>query len=96
MSVCILSRKAQIHLPSAQHIVKWSMLGIHVVTLPGDGDVTLRSLQWGFYTCQRYNWFTELIVPLDLFYDSIGEYPIFGLQDPLHVLKKLRNNVKRL
>ena len=70
--------------------------GLHVVTLPGDGDVTLRSLQWGFYTCQRYNWFTELIVPLDLFYDSNGEYPIFGLQDPLHVLKKLRNNVKRL
>ena len=25
VSVCILSRKAQIHLPSAQHIVKWSM-----------------------------------------------------------------------
>ena len=70
--------------------------GLHVVTLPGDGDVTLRPLQWGFYTCQRYNWFTELIVPLDLFYDSNGEYPIFGLQDPLHVLKKLRNNVKRL
>ena len=64
--------------------------------MPGDGDVTLRSLQWGFYTCQRYNWFTELIVPLDLFYDSNGEYPISGLQDPLHVLKKLRNNVKRL
>ena len=70
--------------------------GLHVVTLPGDGDVTLRSLQWGFYTCQRYNWFTELIVPLDLFYDSNGDYPIFGLQDPFHVLKKLRNNVKRL
>ena len=70
--------------------------GLHVVTLPGGGDVTLRSLQWGFYTCQRYNWFTKLIVPLDLFYDFNGEYPIFGLQDPFHVLKQLRNNVKRL
>ena len=46
--------------------------GLHEVTLPGDGDVTLRSLQWGFYTCQRYNWFTELIVPIDLFMIPMG------------------------
>ena len=45
---------------------------------------------------KRYNWLTELIVPLDLFYDSNGENPLFALQDPLHVLKKARNNVKRL
>ena len=70
--------------------------GLNVVTLPGDGDVTLRSIQWGFFTCKRYNWFTELTIPLHLFYDSNGERPMFSLQDPLHVLKKLRNNVKRL
>jgi hypothetical protein len=66
--------------------------GLQVITLPGDGDRILLSLQWGLYYCKRYNWLTELIVPLDLFYDSNGENPLFALQYPLQA----RNNVKRL
>ena len=27
--------------------------GLQVITLPGDGDHTLPSLQWGFYYCKR-------------------------------------------
>ena len=27
--------------------------GLQAITLPGDGDHTLPSLQWGFYYCKR-------------------------------------------
>ena len=70
--------------------------GLKVIVLPGDGDATLRSLQWSNYFCKRYDWLTQLLIPLDLFYDSYGENPIFPLQDPLHNIKKARNNIKRL
>ena len=55
-----------------------SKSGLRIVTLPGDGDTTLRSSQWTKYDCKRYQWLTQLYIPLDLFYDSNGTNPVYS------------------
>ena len=63
--------------------------GFKLVTLPGDGDSTLRNLQWGTYTADRgYHWLKSLYIPLDLFYNSNGQDFQFPLQDVFHNIKK--------
>ena len=62
--------------------------GIKIVTLPGDGDVTLRTLQWRDYSCDRgFNWLKNLSIPLQQQWDR-PPFPAPELQDPLHDLKK--------
>ena len=72
-------------------------VGIKLVTLPGDGDTILRSIQWGYYDCKRSSaWLSTQRVPVELFFSDNGENPLFPFQDVLHNLKKGRNNVKLL
>lgn len=70
--------------------------GIRIVVNPGDGDSTLRSLQWSLFSCKRtFAWLTELSIPLECLYSTNGSRPTFPLQDLLHDIKKGRNNIKR-
>jgi hypothetical protein len=63
--------------------------GLKLVTQPGDGDTTLRNLQWGTYTADRgYHWLKSLFIPFDLFYNSNGQDFQFPLQDVFHNIKK--------
>lgn len=63
--------------------------GMRIVTLPGDGDTVLRSLQWSLYQSHRgWRWLTELLLPCYLLYDSNGDSFRFPMQDMLHNLKK--------
>ena len=63
--------------------------GLTIVTLPGDGDSVLRSLQWSLYQSHRgWRWLTELLLPCYLHYDSNGDSFRFPMQDMLHNLKK--------
>ena len=65
--------------------------------LPGDGDSTLRHLQWNEYLCKRqFSWLTGLRIPLECLYNTNGSQPVFPMQDLLHVIKKLCTSVKRM
>ena len=70
------------------HVAK--MTGLNIITLPGDGDSTLRSLQYSRYNCDRgWSLFkATLTVPFTLMLDSDGEMFRFAMQDMLHNLKK--------
>ena len=72
--------------------------GLRIVTLPGDGDTTLRHLQWSTYICDRgWRWLKEqLLLPCYLFFDTNGDFFRFPLQDMLHNIKKGRNSAKLL
>ena len=69
-----------------------------VVTLPGDGDTTLRALQWRhpYQFTRKFAWLNSLVVPVECLYSSNAEQPVFPMQDMLHNIKKGRNNIKRL
>ena len=71
-------------------------VGIRVVNISGDGDPTLRSIQWGklFIHKRGLKLNNDLTILIDLWYNSSSTFPIFTIQDPLHCLKKCRNNVK--
>ena len=70
---------------------------LRIIALPGDGDSTLRSLQWGYFTDFRgFEWLSSLSVPIDLKFHMFEDKFTFSLQDPLHCLKKLRNHLKYL
>ena len=71
--------------------------GVKVITFPGDGDSSLRSLQWGGNNeCSRgFDWLTELGIPLECRFSKNEKYATFGMQDLLHNLKKARTNIKR-
>ena len=69
------------------HVAK--MTGLNIITLPGDGDSNLRSLQWARYSCDR-GWSllrASLTVPFTLFLDSDGELFRLPMQDMLHNIK---------
>ena len=71
-------------------------VGIRIVTFPGDGDTTLRHLQWNLYLSKRqFIWLTGLRVPLQCLYSTNGKHPSFPMQDLCHVLKKICNSMKR-
>ena len=70
--------------------------GIHIVTFPGDGDSCLRSIQWNYYYFKHdYAWLTNVTVPVEVFYNnSSPSKSAFPMQDLLHNIKKMRNQMK--
>lgn len=71
--------------------------GIRIISFPGDGDSVLRAVQLYYYPFKRsYAWLTQLVIPVQFFFDSVEDMPAIGMQDVIHNLKKLRNNVLRI
>lgn len=85
-----------IKLDSVQKQIYCSMrkVGLRLVSCPGDGDPVLRSLQWNhFQSKMTFQWLSEITVPVEaLFDDRKGDF-LFPMQDMLHNIKKLRNNI---
>ena len=72
-------------------------VGVRIITNPGDGDSTLRSLQLTKFKSKRdHNWLTELTIPLQYLYSTDDKNPTFPMQDMLHNIKKGRNMIKML
>lgn len=79
-----------------ERIVKLARtLGIHIVSLVGDGDSRLRKIQntYGYHSTTS-NFLTELVFPLVLGFGSL--WMDIPMQDFLHCLKKLLNQLKYL
>ena len=71
--------------------------GLTIIALVGDGDTRLRKLQYGIYLYvpNQLTWLEKTEFPISLAYGIDFKNDI-SMQDILHVLKKLRNNIKYL
>ena len=68
--------------------------GLKLITCPGDGDPVLRSVQWDhFNSNMKFNWLSEVTVPVEAVFDDRKGNFHFPMQDMLHNIKKLRNNI---
>ena len=66
-------------------------MNLQLISCPGDGDPTLRLIQWNYFTSKvKLDWLSELVVPVQVFFDDKGTFPF---QDMFHNAKKLRNNL---